>query len=155
MAKKPKNPKEMPVEETKNMIAAAKRLSEKFQDFKLRRPEGDGAMDVTKAEVDAMDQQFQDDDVTVRVLKINPSGKLTDVSENINPAGGAAPDTMAMGNAGKIDREVVKDMLARIMKGSSYQPSQIIGRDKEESIAMQRMEATLAESDKILPHFKN
>jgi|SRR5271157_5540538 len=162
MAKKPKDAAEMTADDAKAVINAAKRFTAKLRDFKDATKARDSEMEGTKAEVDDMDKQFQDQDVTVRVLQIDPhTGALTDVSEKVNPKD-IRPDQIAemrsdtlsipMGRDGKIDKEAAKALLAQIMGSSSYRPSQ--GISSTSTAAMQKMEAALAESDKILRHFK-
>jgi hypothetical protein len=161
MAKKPKDAAEMTADDAKNVIEAAKRFTAKLRDFKDAEKSQNTAMDATKAEVDSMDKQFQGEDITVRVLQIGPDGKLTDVSEKVNPKdlrpeqiAEMRSDTLSipMGKDGKIDREAAKELLAQIMGSGSYRPSQ--GTSPTTSIAMSKMEAALAESDKIIKHFK-
>lgn len=149
----------MTADDAKNVINAAKRFTAKLRDFKDSTKAQDIQMEGTQAEVNAMDQQFQDQDVTVRVLQIDPhTGALTDVSEKVNPKD-IRPDQIAemrsdtlsipMGKDGKIDREAAKALLAQIMAGGNYRPSQ-----STSTAAIEKMEAALAESDRILQHFK-
>jgi hypothetical protein len=156
-----KKPKDVISDDARNVINAAKRLLGRREDHQLGDALNAG-METTKAEVDSMDQQFAaEQDITVRVLQIGPDGKLTDVSEKVNPRelrseqiAEMRSDTLSipMGKDGKIDREAAKQMLSRIMGSSAYRPSQ--GTSPTSTAAMQKMEAALAESDKIIKHFK-
>ena len=160
-SKKPKDDAEITAEDARSVINAAKKLFGKREDHSVSDALN-SQMDATKAEVDSMDQQMaMDQDITVRVLQIGPDGKLTDVSEKVNPKdlrpeqiAEMRSDTLSipMGKDGKIDREAAKELLAQIMGSGGYRPSQ--GTSPTATVAMQKMEAALAESDRIIKHFK-
>jgi hypothetical protein len=144
--------------------AAAKKLFGKREDHSI----GDllnGDWENTKQQIDDVDKQFKDqnmannDIIDVRVMQVGPNGQLTDVSDKINPRD-LRPEQIAdmrsdgslsipLGSDGRIDKEAAAAILARIMGTGSVRDAKSSSEE-----AMRRMEVTLAESDKILEHWK-
>jgi hypothetical protein len=143
--------------------AAAKKLFGRREDHSI----GDllnGDWEDTKQHIDEIDKQFKDQsmsgDIDVRVMQVGPNGTLTDVSDKINPRD-LRPDqiadmrsdgsmTVPLGPDGRIDKEAAMSILARIMGSERVRDAKSSSEE-----AMKRMETTLAESDKILQHWKN
>ena len=160
----------MTADEAKSVIEAAKKLLNR-RDSKLGDTlmglDGvdmgmDQAMNQAQRQVNEMDRQFADTEATIRVLQVDPvTGKETDVTNKVNPKdiqpeqiADMRSDTLSipMGKDGKIDRDAARDLLSRIMTSSSYRPSQ--GVSPTTATAMKKMEVALAESDRLLKHFK-
>ena len=126
-----------------------------------------GDWEETQNAVNGIDKQFKDQDmknkanigdVDVRVMQVGPNG-LTDVTDRINPRD-LRPDqiadfrtdgsmTIPLGPDGRIDKEAAMSILTRIMGTDNVRS----GRNSSEE-SMRRMEAALAESVKILQHWK-
>lgn len=127
----------------------------------------------TAAGVDALDEEFNKEDnimnqlrskyeqgdVEVRVMQVGPGGRLVDVSDKVNPKDlrpehieGIQVDdgsTMPLGRNPQ-NREAALRLLSEILPGLrlSTQPKSTT------SASIAKMEAALAESDRILDHWK-
>ena len=165
----------------KDKIADGARAVGKAADSLLRKPirvpMDDSAWgkewEDTAAGVDALDEEFNKEesimnqlrskyergDVEVRVMQVGPNGRLTDVSDKVNPKdlrpehieGVQIEDGTTMPlSRNPQDREAALRLLSQIMPGLrlSTQPKSTTAT----SIA--KMEAALAESDRILEHWK-
>lgn len=115
-------------------------------------------LDDTLREVDDMDLAFDEEEkamnTDVKILEIGPNGQLTDVTGRVSPRS-LRPEQIAdfrldgrslpTGSDGRIDKAAALDLLSQIMGKE---------RGNTKDAAMKRMEATLAESDRILEHWK-
>jgi hypothetical protein len=105
--------------------------------------------------VDVLKSKFRKGEVDVRVMQLGPDGRLTDVSDKVNPKdlkpediGGIQTDdgrALAIGRNPQ-SREAALRLLQELlpMPLGQYRTSESI----------RRMELVLAESDKILAHWK-
>jgi len=131
----------------------------------------------TRRDVDEMDEQFRRqymnnaDKLDVKVMQVGPDGRLTDVTGRVNPAEldesqienfeFQTPSSMIPRTAnGQVDRKRAMQMLSDLIANGGMRFPGQARRDRPEYAspaqvkAMKEMEATLAESDKILEHWK-
>ena len=104
-------------------------------------------------------QKYERGDVEVRVMQVGPDGRLTDVSDKVNPKDlrpehieGIQVDdgtTMPLSRNPQ-NREAALRLLSQILPGLrlNTQPK------SSTSVSVAKMEAALAESDRILEHWK-
>jgi hypothetical protein len=119
-------------------------------------------------QVNDMDLEFNGtqpdlDGVSVQVLKVGADGRLTDVTDKVNPRDirpeqiteirGDAMNRIPTRPDGTIDKEAAMNLLSLLVGGTS---STRLRRNASDTSAesIRRMEKTLAESDKILEHWK-
>lgn len=112
-------------------------------------------------------------DVEVRVMQVTPSGRLKDVSDKVNPKDLNPDDLVGMdietgtrqpGVYVPRSREEALQLLQEILPGkystsndkiaSRVEQMRRLKAQEQQSESMRRMEATLADSDKILEHWK-
>ena len=169
------------LKDQKDKIAEGARAVGKAADSLLRKPvrvplDVDAAWgkewENTAAGVDALDAEFdkedimnqlrskyEDGNVEVRVMQVGPGGRLVDVSDKVNPKdlrpehieGFQIDDGAAMPlSRNPQTREAALRLLGEILPGLrlSVQPRSTT------STSVAKMEAALAESDKILEHWK-
>jgi hypothetical protein len=141
---------------------------------KLKVPTGDthfgSTWDRTRQEVDELDKEFGQEsivnklrrkfgegNVDVRVLQVGPDGRLTDVSEKVNPRDIRADQIKELRADGiPLSRsprtaEAALEALQQMLPGIKSGPKNYGGSTAE---SIRRMEIVLAESDKILEHWK-
>lgn len=118
-----------------------------------------------KEEVRNLKQKFESGDMEVRVMQVGPNGSLIDVSDKINPTD-LRPDQIGgiLSEKDLVDqtptrsprnREAALALLKQILPGfGSSSSSNAESRESQTANSIRRMEATLAESDKILEHWK-
>lgn len=112
-----------------------------------------------KSRVNRMDQEFNNlGDIDVRVMQIGPDGRLTDVSDRVNPRdirpeqieGFQSSDNsvrLPRRPSGEIDHEATLDLMAQLV-GINRQIRQELQTGP--SPEMRKMEVLLAESDTLL-----
>jgi hypothetical protein len=129
--------------------------------------------DQTRIEVDELDKgfkeegivnrlrrQFSNGDVDVRVLSIGPDGRLTDVSDKVNPRDIRPEQVSELRENGvplsKNPRtaEAAMEALQRMLPGLRTRDTIKSGPGNSTAESIRRMEIVLAESDKILEHWK-
>jgi hypothetical protein len=133
---------------------------------------GEQSWEAVQKDVDYLDEDFDEEDimnqlkskyergdVEVRVMQVGPGGRLVDVSDKVNPKDlrpehieGIQVDdgsTMPLGRSPQ-SKEAALRLLSQIMPGLrlSTQPK------SSTSVSIAKMEAALAESDRILAHWK-
>jgi hypothetical protein len=109
--------------------------------------------------VNRLRQKHERGDVEVRVMQVGPNGRLTDVSDRVNPKdlrpehieGIQVDDGLPLSlGRNPQSREVALRLLSEILPGLrlSTQPKSTT------SSSIAKMEAALAESDRILAHWR-
>lgn len=152
--KKPVNPDDDVAKLKQEMAAAADSVNKAAKNLMVPMDISVGNdWDQAKSRVQSMDQEFAD--VEVRVMQIGPDGRLTDVSDRVNPRdlrpeqieGFQSSDgsvRLPRRPSGEIDHEATLDLMAQLVG---------IKRDIKAagpSPVMREMEVLLAESDKLL-----
>lgn len=131
----------------------------------------------TKREVDDLDKEFKKEylanfdeedvmeklrqklasgEVDVKVMQVGPDGKLTDVSDRVNPKNLRADQISGIQSDGRTlrlgrnpqSREEALGLLKDLLGFNGTAAA------KTASVSIQRMERALEESDKILEHWK-
>lgn len=119
--------------------------------------EEDRKLKMGKSFVDVLKNRFSEGDAEVRVMQIGPNGTLIDVTEKVNPKdlrpeqieGVQTEEGIVTVGRGQ-NREAAMRELQRLLPTLKLSKQ---GSTTEESI--RRMELVLAESDKILNHWKD
>lgn len=159
-----KKPDTDDVEKAKGKIAEDARAVGKAAESMVKQPYGIEHYDANadwadvKGDVDSMDALFKkglDGSIaSVRVMQIGPDGKLIDVSDKISSKDLRADQSDDRMLRDTRTKEAAFKLLQRLLPGlkaSDLQIDQPYSTTKE---SIRRMEAVLAESDKILEHWR-
>jgi len=90
-------------------------------------------------------RKFESGNTGVRVMQIGPDNSLTDVTDKVNPADLASEEF----NKNPQSREEALRLLQKILPGL-----RLPGTASSNATSIAKMEETLAESDRILEHWK-
>jgi hypothetical protein len=116
--------------------------------------------ELNREKMNRLKQKFERGDVDVRVMEVGPDGKLTDVSDRVNPkdlrpdqiGGIQTSDGRTLGRLPQ-SREAALRLLQEILPGLKLNSDPRSGGSTTAN-SIRRMEAALADSDKILEHWK-
>lgn len=109
--------------------------------------------------VNQLDQGFNDD-LDIRVMQVHPNGRLTDVSDKVNPRELRPEQIQGFDSSdgsvrlprranGEIDHDAALSLMGQLL-GINRQIRQERQESPRSNAAMQEMEKLLADSDKIL-----
>jgi hypothetical protein len=176
---KPEQPVEQAQQQTadvaKNVVKAAANLNERLKAAKI----GDTPLNrfMTKDDLraamrevnevdDLFDKQEKDllKDIEVRVMKYDPNGRMTDVTDRVRP-GDIRPEDIVDVRAdrglplprnadGKLNQEGALDLLTALLGGGRNRRAPSYFDDRMTKLQMDEMEAAINEADKILEHWK-
>jgi hypothetical protein len=113
--------------------------------------------------VEALRNKFRTGEMEVRVMQMGPGGRLTDVSDRIKPEdlksediGGIQTEDGSILPLGRNpqSKEAALRMLQDLLRGKASSRSTKPGESITSEQSLKHMEIVLAESDKILNHWK-
>lgn len=145
------------------------KAAEKFGGVPLNRFMSKDDLRMTMREVDSMDDMFRKqekamtENLDVRVLKVDPSGRMTDVTNRVRPEDiphnlikdfRAEPGVEIPRNAdGSLNREEALSMLTSLLGGGRSRKEQVYAEATSQR-QIRAMEAAISEADKLLEHWK-
>lgn len=157
-----------------NVTKAAAKLHEKLGErlggMPLNRFITKDELRAMKEEVDGVDDLFAKEerdllrDAEVRIMKYDPNGLLTDVTDRVRPEHLRPEDiadvrvepglTIPRNADGKLDQEGALDLLTKLLSGGRRRAYSTSFDDRLAQLQLKEMENVINEADKTLEHWK-